>query len=1118
MNIAAWLNAIGMNRYEDAFLENDIDYEILLTLTADDLRDLGVSSVGHRRKILNAIQALANNEITVEPAPIAFHQNAVASPERRQLTVLFCDLVGSTELSGQLDPEDLAQVIRRYQEACKATIDRWDGHVAKYLGDGVLAYFGYPIAHEDDAERSVRAGLDMNAAVGAIDIGDGKFLSSRVGIATGLVMVGELIGEGSSQEEAVVGETPNLAARLEGLAKPGTVAIAPQTRHLLGDLFVIEDLGAQELKGFKEPIAVSIVAGAKTAASRFEARSGSNLTPLVGRQHETTLLEDLWQHAVDGHGQVALIAGEAGIGKSRMIESLRVRLGNQPHTRLRYQCSPFHPNSAFYPITEQLKQAADFGRNDSINDRLDKLEALLAHADANPSISAPLLASLLSLTTDRYADQNLTPQRQKERTLEILIDQLRGLAGQQPILMLFEDLHWIDPTSLELLDLVVEQIDDLSVFAVFTYRPDFQPKWVGQANVHTLQLNRLSKQQCAAMVERVTQGKSLPEQVMNHIITKTDGVPLFVEELTKTILESGILEEQDEAFTLDGDMPSLAIPTSLQDSLLARLDRLAPIKEVAQAGAVIGREFSFTLLSAISPQSSLQLQSALDKLVAAELVFGRGSPPDATYTFKHALVQDAAYQSLLKSKRRQIHAQIANALNEQFSDIADQRPELLAYHFMEAGDFERATPKFLVAGRKAARTNALIEAKQHLLAGLTALEKLPDTPSRNDLALDLNVALGSVSIGADGPTAFTTSKLYQRIHKLAKVVDDPKRVCSALHGVWQAYTTNKADHDAASDIAREMLAIANRHKDTTTQFIGRRFLAASLFGQGAIAAASKEFELALDLLPEGGLPDDVILYSFDLPATLRAMRSVLLWVAGYPDLSAQDALVALERAEVASNNHTTAHVTHYAGSICNTLLGNFDAVCSTTRTSTELAHQHGFPHWLALAKVLRGIAVAHANNEPSGLSLAKEALSELDQVGWHQFRPFFLAMTANAALSVGETSEAKAISEAAMALQENSNEVWAKSEVIRVSGDVLAATSTLGLAETAYRQAIEIAHLQEAKSWELRSCISLARLLNGRGDRDQAQSILQPVYEWFTEGFDTRGLKEAKHLLDDIGG
>src|SRR6516164_2432873 len=678
MDIAAWLRGVGFERYEADFRDNEIDWEVLPKLTADDLRDIGVTAVGHRRNLLEAIAQLGAADAPPDPIPPTAPSSgsAAAEAERRQLTIMFCDLVGSTPLATRLDPEDLRDVIGAYHRAVAEVIARFDGFVAKYMGDGVLAYFGYPRAHEDDAERAVRAGLTLAAAVPRLELVAEPGLQVRIGIATGLVVVGDLTGSGEAQERGVVGETPNLAARLQTLAQPGMVVIAPSTRRLTGGHFAYRELGGVALKGFDEPVSAWQVVAESAVESRFEAQHEIALTPLIGREEELELLRRRWRQAEEGEGRVVLLVGEAGIGKSRLTRALLEGMPSEPHFRLRYFCSPHHRDSALFPVISHIEHAAGFVRDDTAEQKLAKLDSLLARAAAKRE-AVDLIADLLSLPA-RHPEPELSPQQRKEKTLAALLARLDGLAREQPVLMLFEDLHWIDPTSLELLTAIVDRVQRLPVLLLATARPEFTPPWRSHAHVTALSLTRLGRRECAALVERITAGKPLPAAVLKQILARTDGVALFIEELTKTIIESGMLIDRGDRYTMAGPLPSLAIPTTLHDSLTARLDRLAPVKEVAQIAACIGRDFDYDLLAAASSMPEGGLRSALEALRHAELIIARELSADR-YSFKHALVRDAAYAGLLKSRRVQLHAAIARAIEQSFAHLAEAEPGTLAF-------------------------------------------------------------------------------------------------------------------------------------------------------------------------------------------------------------------------------------------------------------------------------------------------------------------------------------------------------------------------------------------------------------------------------------------------------
>jgi class 3 adenylate cyclase/tetratricopeptide (TPR) repeat protein len=765
------------------------------------------------------------------PTPRAASSRRTEGAERRQLTVLFCDLVGSTKLSARLDPEDLREVIGAYHRTVAESIGGFDGFVAKYMGDGVLVYFGYPRAHEDDAERAVRAGLGVIGAVGRLDVKSVE-LRVRVGIATGLVVVGDLIGEGSAQEQSIVGETPNLAARLQALAEPDTVVVAASTRRLVGNLFEVRDLGAVEVKGLAAPVSAWRVLRPSGVASRFEALRGSALTRLVGRDEEIDLLLRRWTRAKAGDGQVVLISGEPGIGKSRITAALAERLHADTHLRLRYFCSPYHQDSALYPFIDQLGRAAGFARDDMPAARLEKLKVLLARATP-PNEDVAFLADLLSLpASERHPLPNLSPQRKKERTLEALIRQLEGLARHQPVVMVFEDAHWIDPTSQELLDLAIEHVRSLPVLLIVTFRPEFQPSWTGQAQVSALTLNRLDRRDQAALVERIAGGKALSEEVIEQIADRADGVPLFIEELTKSVLESGVTPT--------------GIPTTLHDSLTARLDRLGPVRQVAQTGAAIGREFAYPLLRNVSRLPEDELQTALARLVASELVFQRGTPPDAVYSFKHALVQDAAHSSLLRSARQELHAQIAEALETQFPELIESQPELFAQHFAQAGLIDKSVSYWGTAGRRSVARSAMAEAAAQFQKGLDQIAQLPGTPQRWRQELEFWSALGSVLQALKGSAAAEAGHAYARARELWEKLGSPSEFLRIPYG-QSVFHMNRGELDLALRLDQDLLRLSRQRNDSEGLVLGHLSSGRTLFFAGRFAQSRSHLEEVLDL-------------------------------------------------------------------------------------------------------------------------------------------------------------------------------------------------------------------------------------------------------------------------------
>src|SRR5712692_1692168 len=770
--------------------------------------------------------------------------------ERRQLTVMFCDLVGSTALAGTLDPEDMREVVRAYQQACAEVINRFEGHIAQYLGDGLLVYFGYPRAHEDDASRAVRAALGIADAMERLNTRlrrerDAR-LAVRLGIHTGLVVVGE-IGSGTRHEHLALGETPNLAARLQAIAEPDTVAIGAATHHLIERWFACRDLGLHTAKGVSTPLQVYRVLNEREAIPRGFETASTGLTALVGRGQEVGLLLERWEQVKDGFGQVALLSGEAGIGKSRLLRELRERVANQPHARWECRCSPYHQESALYPVIELFQRALEFARDDRPEDKLRKIEDGLRRYGLSEPEAVSLWAALLSVPLPATSPPlNLTPQRQKQKTLEAVLGLLVALATHQPVLVLIEDLHWVDPSPLELLNLLVEQAPTVRVLVLLTFRPDFRSPWSPRAHVTSLTLNRLTRRQTELMVSRTAGSKGLPVEVVQEVVAKTAGVPLFVEELTKMVLESGLLREAHNRYELTGPLPPLAIPATLQDSLMARLDRLATAKEVAQLGATVARTFSYEVLRAVSQLPDAALQSALRRLVEAELLYQRGLPPQATYTFKHALVQDAAYQSLLRRTRQQYHQQIAQVLAERFPETIETQPEVLAYHLTKAGLADRAVGYWQRAGHRAIKRSAHVEAISHLRQGLEVLKTLADTPARTQQELELQTTLGPALVASKGYAAPEVEQAYRRALALCQQVGETPHHFPVLWGLWSMHLV-RAQLQPARQMAEQLFQLAQRVQDPALLLEAHDAMGQTLCYMGELAATRMHMEDGLAL-------------------------------------------------------------------------------------------------------------------------------------------------------------------------------------------------------------------------------------------------------------------------------
>ena len=1090
MDVAAWLQGLGLERYRQAFLDHEVDALSLPHLTADDLKEIGVTAIGHRRRLLQAIAALSNDPGSSTPSTTTPTTARHAEAERRQLTVMFCDLVGSTALSTQLDPEDMREVIRGYQDACAGVITRFEGFVAKYMGDGVLTYFGYPRAHEDDAERAVRASLALVEAVAKLPVASGDSLAARIGIATGLVVVGDLVGEGAAQEQAVVGDTPNLAARLQEVATPGQVVIAGATRRLLGERFELADLGPQTLKGLAEAEAFAVV-GERALESRFEAHSGQVL-PMVGRDQELALLLERWAQAKAGEGQGMLLVGEAGIGKSRITRALLDAVTEEPYIRIRYQCSPYHSDSALWPVIQQLTYAAGIGAADPAVVALDKLEALLDRAGGREA--APLIADLIGIDgSDRYDPLDLSPQAQRVRTLDALVNQLIGLAAKEPVLMMLEDAHWIDPTTLELMEQCLDRIAAARALIVLTSRPDQQPELAGHPHVTRLTLNRLGRTGVEAIVARLG-GEHLLGETIGAIIARTDGVPLFVEELTKAVLETG----------------GASIPASLHDSLMARLDRIPEVKQVAQIAACIGREVDFTLLAAVADRPEPELLAALDQLAAAELIFRRATSP-AVYSFKHALVQEAAYQSLLKTRRRELHARVVEALETPSARAAPAEPELLAYHCARAGLAEKAVDYRYQAGRLAAGRAAMAEAAEQLSLGIELLDSMPDGPERRRRELDLQTALGAALIAAKGYAADETGRAFTRARVLCAQAEDVYRLMPVLNG-QMLFLNQRGERQATYEIAGEMLAVAEKWGDSSLLIPAHRVMSLTSLHLGRFMAAREHAEQVLALYEPLEHRNLASVYAFDQRTVAQTYLASALFALGYPDQARRRSAAAVEEARALAHPASLVQALQFM-SIMQCMMRDIAGLRDTAEMMIAVAVERGLPHFVGPGKFFRGVTWLALGQEEDGLQEMREGWVELAA------RDKTLGELLLAEICVAPARR-RSISELVMALTSEGRRVslWVEAEWCRMAGERLLSSAEPDQkeAEAHFRRALEVAREQEAKSWELRAATSLARLWAEQGKRADTHDLLAPIYGWFTEGFEHQDLKDAKALLDEL--
>lgn len=1116
--LASWLQDLGLVQYLPLFEQHGIDLRSMPLLGDRDLAELGVL-FGHRKLLLQAIGALDIRPASVahpitpstDTTPAAHRHASRGDAERRQLTVLFCDLVGSTALAHRLDPEALRELMRTYQQACSAIVARYAGHVAQYLGDGMVVYFGFPQAHEDDAERAVRAALEIVAAIQRLP--GPEPLRVRVGIATGAVVVGESGAGDASVPSAAVGETPNLAARLQELAGPDQIVIAPSTHRLLGDTVEVEDLGEHRLRGIDSPMRARRIRGLTRSETRFDASRAGRYTPFVGREHEVALLLARWEQACEGEGQVVLLAGEPGIGKSRITQVLCERLASTPHLRLQYQCSPYHSGSAFYPLIEQLARAAGFERDDTVERKLDRLEAtLVLSAEELPAI-APLFAALLSLPIDRYPPRMLSPQKHKELTIAALVDQSLRLALRQPVLMICEDAHWTDPSTLETMSLTIERIRQTGILIVITCRPEFVPPWMGHGHVTSLHLNRLSKRQGAAMTSRLTGGKALPEEVLEQILERTDGVPLFVEELTKTVLEAGFLRDAGERWELSGPLPPLAIPTTLQDSLMSRLDRLESNKEVAQIGACIGREFDYELLAAVAPMNAGELQGALAKLVASGLIFRHGSGPEARYSFKHAMVQDVAYDGLLKSRRLQIHRDIARALAKDFNERAKARPELLALHLTRAGMIDLAVPQWQAAARLAIANNRHREALGHVDAGLALVDQVAvELKANHEVALLVSGAACHWVL--TGYACEAAATLWARAETLLEGVTDQRLLVLALMGInICAYAG--ADTRKALATAERLVSLGESTPDTDTKVVAFSAVGPTLRQQGQFERCKR----LLEFVVEAYETDRRTGYGRINDAKVTAC-SWLSWshvTTGHLDQARHYARIAIDHATAIAQPFVLSQALSVAARQF-AEAGDCEEALELCRRCIELCDAQNLPFWKGWAMVYEGIAyVRLAQHERAQARLA-EAIVHLAANGARSDLGHLYAWRTIALAHLGRFDEARRDNDVGRVECVDTGQELDLIDLAYARGitELLDPNAPASAAEHWLITALHDARSRGARLIELRAAKSLAGLWQRQGKRREAIDLLAPIFGEFTEGFDGADLKEARALLDAL--
>lgn len=1112
-DIISWLAELSLEKYGPVFTEAEIDYDTLPALTEGDLKEIGLP-VGPRRKVWQAIQNIeVASSALVEAATHVAPIDSVASKtpsgaERRHLTVMFVDLVGSTEMATRMDPEDMRDVITGYQNTVAGIVSRFEGFVAKFMGDGVLCYFGWPRANEDDAERAARAGLAMIDAIKQSSEPNGTALSTRVGIATGVVVVGDMIGSGAAQEAAVVGETPNLAARLQGLAQPNQLVLPKETQSILGEIFELRPIGAHSLKGIAEPIHAFVVVGENTSESRFAARQSGALAPIVGREQELLLVTECWTKTKSGKGQMIIVNGEAGIGKSRIAKAAIDEVSQDGHIRLTYQCSPYHVESAFHPVIRQISFAARFTPIDNHDAKLDKLEALLGgnHNDLK------LMTSMLGLDGDtRYGKLTLNPTQQREQTMQMFTRLLLEQSARKPVLLIYEDLHWIDPTSLELLETLLDAITDERIMILATARPTFEHGFGGHPIVTRFTLNRLGHEQIAAISAKLTGGKSLPEEIVEIIRQRTDGVPLFVEELTKTILESNALTETTDRFVLNGPLSAIAIPTTLHDSLMARLDRLQPIKEVAQAASCIGREFGHDLLVKITFLSDDKLNLALNGLIEAELIYRRGLPPDATYLFKHALVRDAAYESLLKEKRRAVHTRILSAL-EKNSDIA---PEVLAVHAEAASLTDRAIDLWEAASKTAIARPAFAEAITHIGRAMDLLKSRVENNEADALSrtLTLQVQLSVVYLSSKGWGADESKAAFQAALTLADRVGETPLRFSILYGLM-VVRYGRGEPDEAVRHGQAFVDLAEAAPSTAPAVVANRSFAAALLMTGELERAQSYFDRAVELFDPEEHKNMANQFGQDLGVGTHGLVTWNLAIRGKTQ-AAQKHLELCEFYGDACDSIISKCYAHMVGDIHSLITGNTRELARHSKAGFDLASEHGVKLMQGFSGISSGLSMLQ-RGDLSGLDTYKRFEASFLATGSKIGIPFFRVFAAQIAFESGLYDEADAMIAKSKTLQDETGELWSMSCLYHLQARISLHKSNPATAEAQFLQALAVARQQRAVLWELRASIDLARLWIDQDKSDEAHALLEPIHSSINNGDCPDDQAIARELLSSV--
>ncbi len=1122
--VSAWLERLGLGVYRESFQQNAITWDVLSELNDGDLASLGVL-LGHRKKILRSIAQLSQSDETdgtksqpvgtgLEPSPSDGER-----AERRQLTIMFCDLVGSTALASQLDPEDLQTAIRRFLDTCSQAISRFNGYIAKYMGDGLLVYFGYPHAHEHDAERAVHAGLAVLDLVKALPREHpaqwGFDIAARIGIATGHVIVGEVMGQETAKERSVFGETPNLAARLQALAAPNQLVVDSMTKRLVGSEFEFDDRGTFSLKGFETPVHVWQVLNIKPSASRFESYRSGRLGNFMGREHEMALLLGRWHEATCGEGQVVLLCGEAGIGKSRMVRSLRDRLTEEDCQTIQFQCSPYHTNTALYPAITYLRQMAGLCGEDTPSMQLQKLDALAINSGIEDRTTVLLLADLLSIRADgQHPPPNVSSEKRKEMTLEALVQQLQRLAGRRPTLFIVEDAHWLDPTTMDLLTRIIDRIQAMQVLLVIAFRPDFRPVWVGYGHVTFLTLSRLPRRHSVELLASMTRGKTLPLEVEQAILAKTDGVPLYIEELAESVLQSGLLAEEEDSFSLKAPLKELSIPDSLQALLMERIDRLGPAKDIIQMGATIGREFSYELLRETIDVTAGELENALHLLSASGLIFQEGDIPGAKYLFKHTLIQDAAYNTLSKKSRRALHTRIAKALESRFAERVKTEPELLAYHYEQAGLIGPAIEYWSRAAQRDVARSANIEALSHFDRALQMLKDLPQGLEHDGSELTLLIARGAPLLSLKGYASDDIERNYLRASSLSQINPSSEQYFLSMWGLWVFHLV-RGPLAKACTLAESLLSWATHQHNPDLLIRAHESVGSTYSFLGRFAEAKTHLLEAKSLYDPERHRSQVVPYTQDPGITARIMLARTLWVLGELDQVEMLLAEAIAMARELEHPFTMAFTLATASWAYSTLRDTHTTL-RLTEDAIELSTKYSFEVPLAWAMSFQGWALAE-QGKAKGVERLMEGLSAAQRAKASLNNTYTLALLAENHLRNQHIAEGLAAIQQAQELAAQGELCW-QAEILRLKGELFLAQSDQSIlaAEQCFSEALMIAQDQHAKMLELRAATSMANLLRKQSKPEMAKRILSSARFGLSEHSTNPDLMEAQTILAQL--